>query len=119
MFHCIVIQIYTIYTFFNTRFNGLISQLDTISSNTYLISPNNISLTGYNPSYSIGGGSLIGYWNTSGSILSTSATIGDTVIRSAASNRLLLQSGAASAALYIDNYNNVVLDNPYKWEYNN
>jgi hypothetical protein len=92
--------------------NGLISQVDTISSNTYLITPNNISLIGYNPTYSLGGGSLIGYCNTSGSILSTSAIIGDTVIRSAASNRLLLQSGASSAALYIDNYNNVVLDNP-------
>ena len=44
--------------------------------------------------------------------MSTSAAIGDTVIRSPASNRLLLQSGAASAALYVDDYNNVVLGNP-------
>ena len=77
---------------------------------TYII--NNISLMGYIPSYSIGGGSLVGFCNTSGSILSTSSIIGDKAIRSAASNRLSLKSGTASAAIYIDQNNNGVLDNP-------
>ena len=87
-------------------------EINNISSNTYLITPNNISLIGYNPTYSLGGGSLIGYCNTSGSVLSTTAIIGDSVFRAAAGNRLIFQSGAGSAGLYIDNYNNVVLDNP-------
>ena len=44
--------------------------------------------------------------------LSTAAIIGDSVFRSANGNKLILQSGAGGAALYIDQYNNVVLDNP-------
>ena len=35
--------------------------------------------------------------------------IGDSIITSA---KLIVQSGAVSNALYIDQYNNVILDNP-------
>jgi len=91
---------------------SILTQLYNLSTNTGLITPNNISLTGYNPTYSLGGGSLIGYCNTNGSVLSTTAIIGDSVFRAATGSRLILQSGAGSAGLYLDSSNNVVLDNP-------
>ena len=37
--------------------------------------------------------------------------IGDSIIRSGNGSKLILQSGAGSNAFYIDQYNNVVLDN--------
>ena len=96
----------------NTTSTTLLSNINTISSNTYLITPNNISLTGTNPTYSLGSGGLIGYANTTPTTLSTSAIIGDSVIRSGTGNKLLLQSGAGTSSLYIDGSNNVNLKNP-------
>ena len=99
---------------FNLNYTSstIFNNLNNLSTNTGFITPNNISLSGANPTYALGGGSLIGYCNTVPTTLSTSAMIGDSIIRSANGNKLILQSGAGSNALYIDQYNNVVLDNP-------
>jgi hypothetical protein len=66
---------------------------------------------GSNPTYSLGSGGLIGYCNTVPSTLSTTATIGDSVIWSGIGNRLILQSSAASAGLYLDSSNNAIFNN--------
>ena len=61
---------------------------------------------------SFGNGSLISGVISVPTTLSTSASLGDTVIRSGTGNKLFLQSGSGSAGMYINDYNNVVLDNP-------
>ena len=95
----------------NNTTGSILTQLNNLSTNTGLITPNNITIMGVNPTYSIGGGSLIGYCNTVPSTLSTTATIGDSVIRSGTGNRLILQSGSGSYGLYLDSSNNCIFKN--------
>jgi len=66
---------------------------------------------GSNPTYYLGSGGLIGYCNTVPSTLSTTATNGDSGIWSGIGNRLILQSSAASAGLYLDSSKNAIFNN--------
>jgi hypothetical protein len=56
------------------------------------------------------GGNVIGTKTTTTSILSTSAIIGDMIIKGETGSNLILQTGPASAAMYIDTYNKVALN---------
>ena len=101
----------------NATSTTLLSNINTISSNTSLITQSYISIAGTNPYYSLGNGSLLGYYNTtiiSGpNPLSSSAIIGDSILRAAYNSRLLLQSGTMNTAFYIDSSNNVVSNSPF------
>ena len=64
---------------------------------------------GVNPNFAMGG-NVIGTKTTTTSTLSTSAIIGDMIIKGDTGSNLILQTSPASAAMYIDAYNKVVLN---------
>ena len=71
-----------------------------------------VNLTGSNnPSFAIAGNLTIGY-NTTSQYYSTSANIGDSVIKCNVGQKLILQSGDVSGSLIIDTYNNLILNKP-------
>ena len=90
-------------------FHGIVTCLSNLIVNDYIQAPQ-VSLLGVNPSFSMGG-NIIGTKSTTTSTLSTSAVIGDMIVEANNGSHLLLQTGRGKAGMYIDTYNNVVINN--------
>ena len=90
--------------------NGAVTCMSTVVTGDYIQAPQ-VSLLGVNPSFSMGG-NVIGTKTTNTSTLSTSANIGDMIVKGNDGVKLILQTSTGKAGMYIDAYNNVVMNNP-------
>ena len=102
----------TIFNNLNSLSGNSTLSINNISTNTYLVTPNNISVNGNNPYYNLGGtGGLLGYVTTLPQTFSTSATYTDCILKAPLGSQLLLQTGAGAAGIILNTSNFVVLNN--------